>query len=247
METGKVRRMALKSNSNYTWKWIGLLVSIFPFERIIWDSSFLQEVTPDASPHWPRGWDVSLTLSFRFNCIPYSNFLRSYILSYFSPWAERILSVYFTPLLSSEKRHSSPTGERKPGGEERRRENMREREGEVLWSVGLDDRGEPEGGCSKLSISGLCKMIFQEMHMWSHISHNSPPRVPSSGLSPTTKTQYRQSRSLTWREDQDLGLYSCPCTDSFEAFTFVTTLGGTACNRKGVSGCWCFSRATSWS
>ncbi|KAL4671361.1 hypothetical protein H8959_004070 [Pygathrix nigripes] len=41
---------------------------------------------------------------------------------------KRILSVYFTPLLSSEKRQSSPTGERKPGGEERRRENMRERE-----------------------------------------------------------------------------------------------------------------------
>lgn len=78
----------------------------------------------------------------------------------------------------------------------------------------------------------LCKVLFQEMHMWSHyISHNRPTGAPSPGLSlalPKPKCtenkilrtdsskqappRWRCSQSccLTWREDREVVQVSVP-------------------------------------
>lgn len=75
--------------------------------------------------------------------------------------------------------------------------------------MAVGDRGErmrgrkteqEDGGCPTSTPGSqspaLCKVLFQEMHMWSHyISHNRPPGAPSPGLSlPPPKPKCTENR-----------------------------------------------------
>lgn len=74
------------------------------------------QVKVDASPLWQPPLDDLATLFIQFNCFLYSNFHRGCILFCFSfPWGrKKSFSFLHYPCLSSEKRQSSPGGERNP-------------------------------------------------------------------------------------------------------------------------------------
>ena len=113
----------------------------------------------------------------------------------------------------------------------------------------------------------LCKVLFQEMHMWSHyISHNRPPGAPSPGLiahhqhpkAPRTKSWKGMQANRHHRGGRTAGPAALPAGKTRRGCRFpspvlfpggpvrrlrrplaASVLGGAACNTKGVCGCGC--------
>lgn len=58
-----------------------------------------------------------------------------------------------------------------------------------MWGTEAREGGEEEDGGCPTSTPGsksraLCKVLLQEMHMWTHyVAHNRPAGAPSPGLS----------------------------------------------------------------
>lgn len=150
------------------------------------------------SPRWMT-WLHSL-----FSLIAFCTLISTEVVFYFVflyPRAGRNLSSFFTtpvfPLRKGnplQKEKETLCMLRMGGGWKRKRDWER---GGGRCEIGMGDGEErmregkteqEDGGCPKPTPGSksraLCKVLFQEMHMWSHyISHNRPPGAPSPSLS----------------------------------------------------------------